>query len=543
MDAEPRHNASIQIVTKPWQMDLATYESLTPIAKFQWGEKTIRFCTPTSDALWRVKTILTKEPWTVDWLCGIRPGEVLVDVGANIGVYTLFAAVCQGARVFSFEPESQNYALLCRNIHENKLSNQVTAYCLSCSDHVGFNTLHLSQFKVASSCHSVGQAIGFDLKPRETAFSQGSYCISLDEAVDSGALPCPNYIKIDVDGLEHLVITGGLKTLGNSTLKSLLVELNPSLSEHREVVRLLSNLGFSYDPKQVSEAARKGGPFQGIGEWIFSRSSSCKALRAIPKLTYTSPPLSLPHLSPATDSVINHILKRMENTTINEYPFAYAVIDNVFPADYYETILRNFPSATKLIPISSSGRVAENAYRDRHVLQFTDQDLARLESAKREFWLSFASWLYSPKFLNGTINYFKAHIISRLNRISKTCNGLVNIRSDALLVNDQTNYMIGPHTDAPHRLISFLFYMPLNSSKKHLGTTLYSPKEEGFTCEGAIHHSRDLFTRIKTIDFLPNRLVVFPKTNNSFHGVDQIIDETPERQLLINNIRVLRPES
>ncbi len=71
------------------------------------------------------------------WIAGFEAGEVLVDIGANVGMYTIWAAKTRGVTVYAFEPESQNYALLNKNIFYNQLGDRVHAYGVALSDHNG----------------------------------------------------------------------------------------------------------------------------------------------------------------------------------------------------------------------------------------------------------------------------------------------------------------------------------------------------------------------------------------------------------------------
>src|SRR5919106_5118479 len=78
----------------------------------------------------------SKEPWTVRWIEDhLRPGEVMYDVGANVGAYTLLAAVAvPGARVVSFEPSPANFAALCANVELNEVAERVIAVPLALGD-------------------------------------------------------------------------------------------------------------------------------------------------------------------------------------------------------------------------------------------------------------------------------------------------------------------------------------------------------------------------------------------------------------------------
>jgi FkbM family methyltransferase len=253
------------------QASVREYEKINPAVTLAYDNVSLRYHTPNSMTLWRVATLLTKEPCTIEWLNAITADEVLVDVGANVGMYTIFASAVRGARVFAFEPESQNYALLCRNIVENGLSDRVTGWSCALSDETRFDRIHLSQFGYGGSCHAFGEARDFKLDAVAFPFVQGCFSTTLDALVASGAVPVPHHIKIDVDGFEHKVVRGAKQTLRASTLKSLLIEVNPSLSEHQDLIRELQDHGFAFDPTQVARAARTEGAFKGVAEYVFRR--------------------------------------------------------------------------------------------------------------------------------------------------------------------------------------------------------------------------------------------------------------------------------
>ena len=80
---------------------------------------------------YRVNTLHTKEPETLAWTLALGPDDVLFDVGANMGLFTVIAAKVAGAKVFAFEPESQNYSLLNKNIFSNGITEKACAYCVA----------------------------------------------------------------------------------------------------------------------------------------------------------------------------------------------------------------------------------------------------------------------------------------------------------------------------------------------------------------------------------------------------------------------------
>jgi FkbM family methyltransferase len=253
------------------QLTLDQYERMFPRAEIEHEGVKMRFMTPSTFALWRVQTIHQKEPWTLEWIAGFAPGEVFLDCGANVGMYTIWAAATREAKVYAFEPESQNYAVLNRNILANDLSDRVHAYCMALSDEAGLSTLHMADLRIGGSNHSLGEALDFKHEPMGSAFEQGCVAGTIDDLVSSGQIPVPNHIKIDVDGFEPKVIGGAAKTLRRPELRSLLIETNQNLEDHREMVKSLNAIGFAHDPAQVARAERKEGTFKGVAEYVFRR--------------------------------------------------------------------------------------------------------------------------------------------------------------------------------------------------------------------------------------------------------------------------------
>jgi FkbM family methyltransferase len=250
---------------------LEEYEQLNPRCELVYEGVRVVYATPSVFTKWRVDSLLTKEPSTIAWIAGFAADDVLVDVGANVGMYSIWAAKTRGARVFAFEPEAQNYALLNRNVLLNQLSGRVSAYCAALSDVNGVSELHLSDLRAGGSCHSLSEKVDFKHEPMKPAYSQGCVSFRLDDLVAQGTMPCPAHVKIDVDGFEPKVIAGARDTLRDPRLRSLSIEVNQNLRDHRAMVAELTGIGFRYDPAQSAAAERRSGPFQGCAEYVFKR--------------------------------------------------------------------------------------------------------------------------------------------------------------------------------------------------------------------------------------------------------------------------------
>jgi len=220
---------------------------------------------------------------------------------------------------------------------------------------------------------------------------------------------------------------------------------------------------------------------------------------------------------------------------MREYPYAHLYVDDVFPEDFYHQLRTNWPSSSSLVSLADTGRVPKGSYPERFILPLLDPDMHTLDENRRIFWSEFGSWFLSERFLNAMIEKFSAQVRARFgDETFRKAYG-----AEALVVRDLTNYSIGPHTDAPDRLMSLLFYCPDDDSRTHLGTSIYVPKGAGLGCAGGPHYAHHNFRKVKTMEYRRNALFAFIKSDYSFHGVEPIGDQAVGRDVLLYDIRIL----
>jgi FkbM family methyltransferase len=195
----------------------------------------------------RAETLLTKEPDTILWLQNyIKENDIFYDVGANVGVFSLYSAIKCKAKVIAFEPMCANFELLNRNIYINKLSESITALNVALNDCSIVAKLNVSSFLPGKAGHGFNNDL---LSPTSTIvepdFKQGVLGLSMDDFIELFSQPFPNHIKIDVDGNEPKILKGMEKTLQDRRLKSIAIELD---TENREqdahVIEVLKAAGF-----------------------------------------------------------------------------------------------------------------------------------------------------------------------------------------------------------------------------------------------------------------------------------------------------------
>ena len=235
------------------------------------SKKEIKFNVVNQPTLWRAQTIFTKEPITIEWIRSFEKKSIFFDIGANIGVYSIFSALISSCKVFSFEPESNNFQVLMQNIINNNLIEKVSAYQIGVSNKTEFTELHLSNFIPGQSHHTVGNSAldHVDLNPIESKIKQGIFSTTLDDICLKWGFPKPKYIKIDVDGIEYKIIKESKKTLSSDSLKSVLIEINENRDEDNEIIKTFKKLGFKYDKDQVDRARRQSGEHIGYAEYLF----------------------------------------------------------------------------------------------------------------------------------------------------------------------------------------------------------------------------------------------------------------------------------
>ena len=243
-----------------------TASVIDPITK-----KEIKFNIINKTTLWRAQTLFSKEPVTIDWIRKFEKNKILFDIGANIGAYSIYSAINSLVNVYSFEPESNNFQVLMQNIIINNLINKIQSYQIGISNKTEFTNLHLSNFSPGESHHSVGEnALGHNnLKKINREYKQGIFSTTLDDLCFKWGFPIPNYIKIDVDGIENKIIDKSVKTISNPLVESILIEINENREEDRQIIKILKKIGFQFNNNQVAQARRKSGSHKDYAEYLF----------------------------------------------------------------------------------------------------------------------------------------------------------------------------------------------------------------------------------------------------------------------------------
>jgi FkbM family methyltransferase len=157
----------------------------------------------------------------------LRRGDLFVDVGANVGSYTILAAVAVKTDVIAFEPGESAFTWLVRNIELNGVTDRV----------------EVRREAVGAKSGSVFFTSGLDTMNRIAPDGTASVPITM---LDMVCKTTPSLIKIDVEGFEADVLRGAREILSSPTAQAVIMELNDDVA-----AEYLKDLGFtccSYDP-------------------------------------------------------------------------------------------------------------------------------------------------------------------------------------------------------------------------------------------------------------------------------------------------------
>ena len=194
-------------------------QMLDPKFKIKFENKDFTFRTGHGRLFWRAKTVLTEEPLMISWIKSMTPNDVVLDIGANVGMYSVLIA-SRVKTVYACELDSLNVAILKENLYLNHLLDKVKIIPLACgakAEMVDVKFRSLSYGDALQLIDGGDETQTFGSNPNVTGYIAPVLQMSLDELFEDAKLAKPNKIKIDVDGNELTVLAGATKLLAGAT--------------------------------------------------------------------------------------------------------------------------------------------------------------------------------------------------------------------------------------------------------------------------------------------------------------------------------------
>ena len=257
-----------------WFKDFLSNDSYQIV---QVDKKKIKFFVPNHLTEWRVNTFFTKEPETIAWINKFNNNKKFNfwDIGSNIGLYSIYAAVTHSnCQVISFEPSSNNLRVLTRNISINNLENNIKVFTNPLTNKSKkFLMMKHNEFIEGGALNSFGENLNFEGKEQSYPMKYQLFGLSIKDILDDKILEIPDYIKIDVDGIEHLILSGAENYLKDPNIKSISVEINENFkTQFSNIIEIMKKNNFSFlEKKQNDELKNSSGPFSQSFNYIFEK--------------------------------------------------------------------------------------------------------------------------------------------------------------------------------------------------------------------------------------------------------------------------------
>ena len=260
-----------------WFKDFIQEDSYKSLVIFN---RKIKFFVPNQITNWRVDTFFSKEPETLEWINSFEKKDNLIfwDIGANVGLYSIYNSLKNpNSLTVAFEPSSSNLRVLTRNISINNLEKRIKLVPIPLTNKENiFQEMREGNFVEGGALNSFGEKFNFEGKVFKPSMKYNLLGTTMNYFIENSILDIPDYIKIDVDGIEHLILEGGDKFLNNEKVKSLSIEINEDFKEqYDKVLNLMEKYKFKILHKKHNDAMfPKGNRYNSIYNYIFTKQNT-----------------------------------------------------------------------------------------------------------------------------------------------------------------------------------------------------------------------------------------------------------------------------
>ena len=138
-----------------------------------------------------------------------------------------------------------------------------------------FLNMNEKSFVEGGALNSFGETYNFEGKQFDAEMKYKTFGTSIDYIIEKNILEIPDYIKIDVDGIEHLILKGGERVLKDKKLKSMLIEINENFEEqYHDILNIMKDSGFEIKEKRNNSDlfdSDKKNSFSKVYNYIFEK--------------------------------------------------------------------------------------------------------------------------------------------------------------------------------------------------------------------------------------------------------------------------------
>lgn len=214
----------------------------------------------------------------------------------------------------------------------------------------------------------------------------------------------------------------------------------------------------------------------------------------------------------AKDSWVPYSLQRLASSRASSEPFPFLVCPDFLPQELFHRIVEHYPAPDQMkkMPAERSGNQYAHLYRS--MLSVNSDTLSSMSSDQRQAWIDFQTFI-------GKISF---DLLKSLPLAPEGQRSLLpqedQIKTRIDLWSDDGGYQITPHSDAPHKVATFLLYCTDDKALKDQGTSLFRPLDESFSCWSGRQYPFEQFKEVGRVNYQANQMFGFKKTCKSFHG-------------------------
>jgi hypothetical protein len=225
--------------------------------------------------------------------------------------------------------------------------------------------------------------------------------------------------------------------------------------------------------------------------------------------------------APSCKTPLSFFLERLRSARVEADPFPHAYVENVLPENYYRELLQHLPGSSVYENLYEVTDLKLDHFRHRYQRDLNDGWTDALPPQLQTFWNSFNEWFLSAELAQAVLESFAAPLRERIGEQDSW----PEVSVEAQFIRHRAGYFLGPHSDLYTKLVVILLYLAPDARAERLGTSLYRPKVEGFSCHDSKHYAFADFIRVKTAPYRPNSLLAFVRSDVSFHGLEPLTEQ------------------
>lgn len=224
-------------------------------------------------------------------------------------------------------------------------------------------------------------------------------------------------------------------------------------------------------------------------------------------------------------------LKKIKKAAIQTEPFPYLFTEKLMPSEMINAVNKFYPSIDMMDAMPGSRTGNPYAHQHRRLLALNKETMAEMEKEQKRFWKMFSAYIQilSPKLLKALPQPPSGQNFVTAKR--------EEIKTRIDLWSDRGGYQITPHTDAPHKLATFLLYCSSDPSLASEGTSIFTPRDPAMSCWKGRQWPMDQFEEVYRAPYGANHLFGFRKTDKSFHGKLPVSESTQDRRTIAITIQ------